>query len=294
MGLLETIIVVTIALSLVFGCCWIVNKCINFLIKIDEPIPKEPANTLIQTRQNYYQPNQQYFWSIPSCPPPNNNYQDESSSENDEFPIDDSSSEQTNQSACVVGIEPTKESILTEFFQKCHIVLDTMILIEIQKLENFVKKYPLCTYVVPRVVMEELTFQNGKPQIILKSGQIQFNTAHLKRIFGQKKVIHQTTASMKRVNRLVGPKKNGDKDHKDTLIGRFCTDHQAKFPEIQVYLMTRDKKFISRKTEFGVTTGYFDSISNLITEESESHCIKKLADRNQDMSFSCSEERLSV
>jgi len=287
-----------IAIILLYGCCWIVRKAKKYIDFVrDTRIPKEPPNTvsLIQNRQYYYQPNQQYIPSIRSCPSPtHNNDGKESSSQYNEKPIDDSSSEGTTQSACVVDIEPSNESILTEFFQKYHIVLDTNILIEVHQLENFVKKYPFCTYVFPRVVMAELTFPNGKPQITLESGRIKFNTAHLNRIFDKKKIIHQTTASMKRVNCLVGPNNNEDKDHKDTLIGYCCTDYLANFPGIQVYLLTRDVKFISRSDEFDVTIGYFDSISNILTEQSESHCIKKLADRNQDMSSSCSEERMSV
>ena len=185
-------------------------------------------------------------------------------------------------------------SNIVEFYQSIHIVLDTNILIEVQKLENFVKKHPFSTYVFPRVVMAELSHPVGKDQITFECGRIQFNNPHFKRIFGQKKIVHQTTKSMKRVNRRVGPNNNNDKDHNDTLIGYFCKEYQEEFPEIQVYLLTRDGKFINRCGQFGVTAGYFAAISKLISEQYESHCIKKLDIRNQDMSFSCSAERMSV
>ena len=206
----------------------------------------------------------------------------------------DSNSEPTNLSECVINIEPEIYSISSQFYQSIDIVLDTNILIEVHQLEKFVKKYPFCTYVFPRVVMTELTQPNGKAQITFESGRIKFNNAHLQRIFGERTIAHQTTECMKRMSRLVGPNENNDKDYNDTLIGYFCKECQEDVPEITVYLLTRDAKFIKRCEELGVTAGYFDVISKIISEQHASHCIKKLDIWNEYMSFSCSEDIIGV
>jgi len=183
-----------------------------------------------------------------------------------------------------------------EFLQSIHIVLDTNILIDVHHLSNFVQMYPLCTYLIPRTVMTELTSQNGHAQIDFECGKLHFNNFHFKRIFSGITIKHQTRASVNRVNKVVSPDEKNNKDYNDTLIGYFCKDYQEEFPEHRVYLLTRDAKFIKRCGDtFHVEAGNFNAITNWISDQyNVVRSTKKLDLRIDDTDYSCSDVSNSV